>query len=281
MKKLLCIALTVIFVLGISACAAPAVQNSNEPAVSASSPASSKPAVSSSPAAEVVVFDDPILEKRVREQMNKPDGDITVAEAEAVENLNVDNKDNDPNGCILDISALKHFTNLKTLYISLNNITDISVVAGMKNLVAFYSMNGNDNITDFSPLSGLTNMLDLSILSGKNINDNNIAFIKDMTKLEMLWISDAPELTDISAVANFTNLVRLNINKTGISDISPVAGLTNMSAMDLSGSKISDVSPLKGLVNLKNLFLKDCPIKDYTPLKDIYPKLEEKDFKMK
>src|SRR5665811_1941112 len=34
--------------------------------------------------AELVVFNDSVLEERVRAAMNKPEGDITVAEAEAV-----------------------------------------------------------------------------------------------------------------------------------------------------------------------------------------------------
>lgn len=292
-KKVFNIIIIMLLIVMMAACAAPAVDkpavvppSSSQPAPPSEPAAPSKPAVSSPDAApsetsEIVVFNDEILEQRVREQMNKPEGDITIAEAQAVENLNVENKDNDPNGYIQDISALKYFTNLKTLYISLNNISDISPVAEMKNLEAFYSMNGNDKIADFTPLAGLKGMLDLSVLGNANINDSNIGFIKDMTSIEMIWFSNAPELTDISLMANFKNLTRLNVNNTGVSDISPAAGLIKLEAMDLSGSKVSNVKPLKGLVNLKRLYLKGCPIKDYSPLKDIYPNLEDKDFEIK
>ena len=133
--------------------------------------------------AEVVVFNDPVLEERIRAALNKPQGDITVAEAEAVKELDLENKDNKPDWTISDISALASFKNLKNLTISLNNIKDLSPLAGM-NLEVFYSMNGNQDITDFSPLAGSTAMLDLTILSNENINDSNIGFIDGMTNIE-------------------------------------------------------------------------------------------------
>lgn len=288
MKRLVCVILVMVLAFGLAACSGQSPEKAPEPSVGNTTEPTPEPSVENTPEPapeikqEVIVFNDPILEMRVREIIGKPEGDITVEEALAVEVLDVSNKDNDPNGSIKDISALKAFSNLKVLYISLNNISDISAVAGMKNLEAFYSMNGNGDITDFTPLAGLTNMLDLSILDGKNINDSNIGFINDMTSLEMLWISDAPELTDISVVSNFKNLWRLNINNTGVSDISPVAGLSNLACIDLSGTKVSDISPLKELTNLTEyLKLNGCPIKDFSPIKDIYLNIKDKDFEMK
>ena len=207
--------------------------------------------------AELVVFNDPVLEERVRAAMNKPEGDITIAEAELVKVLDLANKDNKPDESIMDISALASFKNLKNLTISLNNIKDLSPLVGM-NLEVFYSMNGNQDITDFSPLAGSTAMLDLTILSNENINDSNIGFIDGMTNIEMLWIQGATQLSDISAVSNFPKLWRIILTNCNISDISPIAGLTN----------------------LKELYLEGNPIKDYSPLKDIYPNLEKKDFEL-
>jgi Leucine-rich repeat (LRR) protein len=207
--------------------------------------------------ADLVVFNDRVLEERVRAAMNKPEGDISVTEAEAVKVLDLANKDNKPDETIVDISALASFKNLKNLTISLNNIKDLSPLVGM-NLEVFYSMNGNQDITDLSPLAGSTAMLDLTILGNKNINDSNIGFIEGMTNIKMLWIQGASQLSDISAVSNFSQLWRLILINCNISDISPAAGLTNLKELNLEGN----------------------PIKDYSPLKDIYPNLEKKDFKL-
>lgn len=65
----------------------------------------------------------------------------------------------------------------------------------------------------------------------------------------------SPELSDISPVANFSNLYRLILTDCGVIDVSPIAGLNN----------------------LKELWLEGNPITDYSPLRDIYPNLEDKE----
>ncbi|HCG35887.1 MAG TPA: hypothetical protein DER23_06025, partial [Clostridiales bacterium] len=64
MKKLLIILLAMVMVCALAACSQP----SSEPD-------------------KTVVFADPLLEEMVRAAMNKPEGDITLAEAEAVTEL--------------------------------------------------------------------------------------------------------------------------------------------------------------------------------------------------
>lgn len=255
MKKVFCVVVVLALVLGAAACSSPAAEESQSAATQEATAAPLPEETAS--AAEVVMFVDPVLEKRVCGQMGKPEGDITIAEAEAVTVLDLENKNNVPEESIQDLSGLENFKNLKSLKISLNFISDLSPIAGM-NLEVFYSMNGNDELYDFSPLAGSTDMLDLAILGNDNINDTSIGFISGMTKLEILWIQDEPNFTDISMVANFPNLVKLDLTNCGVRDISPAAGLAN----------------------LKEVYLKGNPIEDYSPLADVYPHLEKKDFEL-
>jgi hypothetical protein len=258
MKKVLCMMMVFVLACLAAACSSPAAKETPaSESVQASETASAAETEAPESAADVIVFADPVLEERVRQQTGLLDGDITAAEAEEITSLDLDNKDNDPNASIKDLSGLEHFKNVKGLTISQNAISDLTPIAGM-NLAVFYSMNGNNGITDFSPLANSTDMLDLTILGNENINDSNIGFIDGMTKMEMLWIQGAPELSDISAVANFQGVSRLIFVDCNISDVSPIAGLTNLKVLDLEGN----------------------PIEDYSPLADIYPNLEEKDFEM-
>ncbi len=258
MKKVLCMMMVFVLACLAAACSSPAVKETPaSESVQASETASAAETEATESAADVIVFADPVLEERVRQQTGLLDGDITAAEAEEITSLDLDNKDNDPNASIKDLSGLEHFKNVTGLTISQNAISDLTPIAGM-NLAVFYSMNGNNGITDFSPLANSTDMLDLTILGNENINDSNIGFIDGMTKMEMLWIQGAPELSDISAVANFPGVSRLIFVDCNISDVSPIAGLTNLKVLDLKGN----------------------PIEDYSPLADIYPNLEEKDFEM-
>jgi len=269
MKKTLIIILSFAIILLLAACSTPTAEKKPESTL--------KP--------EIVVFNDEALEAKVREAMKKPSGDITVVEAEAVEYLDLkEYNPSTPSPRIKDISALKYFKNLKGLDLSYNLIEDLSPISGLTQLEGLGYW-GAESVSDFSGLAGLTNMLDICIAGtqgdGIKFNNTDMQNLAGMTKIEMIWIQGAKELTDISVVANFKKLYKLNVDYTGVSDISPAAGIISLVEMDLTGSKVRDVSPLKNLVNLKKLFLKDCPVTDYSPLKGIYPNLEEKDFKAK
>lgn len=281
MNRILCSVLVLMLVLSLSAFSLPST-GTKEPVPAQTEKTAQEPKSEPAPGPEKIVFNDEVLEKLVREQMGKPEGDITAAEAEALENLDLSQPGGQPLPRIKDITDLKYFKNLKGLDLSYNLIEDLSPIAGLNKLEGL-SFWGAESVKDFSALKGLTNMLDLTIagMNGTRFTNSDMQSLAGMTNIEMIWLQGAKELTDISVVANFKKLYRLNVDYTGVSDISPAAGLTTLVEIDLRGSKVSDVSPLKNLVNLKKLFLKDCPVTDYSLLKDIYPNLEEKDFELK
>jgi internalin A len=239
MKKILCLTLAILLALGLAACGAPAAQETASPT----------PAATEAP--EVVVFTDPVLEAKVREIMGKPEGDITVAEAEAVTELVMNNEWPPPEEIITDISSLAAFKNLNKLELMFQSVTDISALAGLSKL-QFLCLGGNQ-ITDFSPLSGLTEMDSLQIW-GNQASD--LSPLSGMTKLKVLMIGGCP-VTDISVVANFKELTILDITTCPVSDISSLAGLP-----------------------LTTLNMNGCPITDYSPVADIYDSLQEKDFEI-
>lgn len=275
MRKLFYSTILLLLALSLVACAAPAAAP-----VAEATPAPTAETTEAPTPEPIVVFNDEVLEGLIREAMGKPTGDITVAEAEAVERFDFKVAEPaTPSPRVKDISALKYFKNLKSLDLSYQLVEDLSPLAGMKDLFALYYFDAR-SVKDFSALSELTGMMDLIIFSD-TFSDADMQMLAGMEKMELLWIHAGKELTDISVVANFKNLQRLNIESSGVTDLSPAAGLTNLVEVSLRGSDVSDVSPLKGLVNLKNLYLEGCPVTDYSPLADIYPNLENKDFEIK
>jgi Leucine-rich repeat (LRR) protein len=288
MKRIIGAVLAVMLILSAAACSAPATESTtlttDEPSVTSGTVTTSAPVTTSesTPAPASVVFNDSVLEQLVREQMHKPEGAITLTEAEAVEYLDLkEYEPSTPSARIKDISALQYFKNLKGLDISYQSVEDLSPLAGLVKLEGFNYW-GAEQCTDFSALANMVNMLDITIAGtqgdGIKFNDADMQSLAGMINIEMLWIQGAKALTDISVVTNFNRLYRLNLDYCGISDISPVASVTSLVEMDLRGSQVSDVSPLKTLTNLKTLYLEGCPVSDYSPLQDIYPQLENKDF---
>ncbi|MHB0856475.1 MAG: leucine-rich repeat domain-containing protein [Anaerolineae bacterium] len=179
--------------------------------------------------------------------MNKPEGAISIAEAEAVTSLDLSSSGPWAPGeeKIKDISALAHFKNLDGLNLAWNDVSDLSPLAGLTKLQGL-SLFGSANVTDFSPLAGLTNMLDLVITGNQHIDDASIGFTANMTQLQILWIEDAPGLTDISLVSGMPDLQKLVLMNCGVQNVGPIAGLTKLKELYLKGNPISDLSLLEG-----------------------------------
>ena len=102
------------------------------------------------------------------------------------------------NASVESLIGIGNFTNLKTLSLSQNNITDIS------------------------PLANLTNLKEL-YLWGNQID--NVTALGNLTNLEVLVLSQN-NITDISPLANLTNLKELYLWGNPVLDYSPIKELT-------------------------------------------------------
>ena len=148
------------------------------------------------PAAAVVVnFPDPNLEAEVRDSLGIPaPTPITDTDMETMGTFDASSSN------IVNIQGMEYGINLTSLAMFINQISDISPVAGLTDLTELYL--GDNQINDISPVAGLTNLTEVSL------NRNR--------------------LKEISAVAGLTNLRTLDLGNNGIYDISAVSGLTNL-----------------------------------------------------
>ncbi len=165
---------------------------------------------------ETIVFPDPVLERKVRETIGKPVGDITPGDVEDVDNLNVGRQTKEglaAEELVSDLSGLEYFANLYCLAAYNNNITDISPLSCLKSL-RILDLGGNA-VTDLSPLSGL------------EINEL------------YLWGNG---VTDVTPLAEVTGLTFLYLDENLIADVSPLAGLTGLKRLGLSSTSSTCVS---------------------------------------
>lgn len=238
MKKTFSTFLTLFMVLSLVACGAPAAETTQS---------------TTTEVHEVVTFADPLLEAMIRDVIGKPEGDITMEEAEAVVELElgIEWQQSPVEGTqIKDISGLENFTNLESLSLHFHAISDISPLSELTKLHSL-SLGGNP-VADITPLSGLTSLGWLTLFNC--------------------------QAQDYTPLANLTGLGGLLMDHSSIRDVSMLSELTELGWLGLSNTQVSDVSPLSTLVNLKKLQLEGCPVTDYSPLAGIYPNLEESDF---
>lgn len=218
MKTLLRIMLTIWLVLSLTACG---------------TPTATAPSHTTSTASDTVTFADPVLEAMVRGSMGRPEGDITVSEAEAVTRLNLSiewQRYISEETLIKDIGGLESFTNLESLDLSFHAITDITPLAGLKKLTSLSL--SNNPVADISPLAGLTG-LKVLILTGCKAQD-------------------------YAPLAKLVNLDFLMLDHATIADVSPLASLTKLKHLYLTGSPINNYFPLSDIY--QNLEQKDFTI---------------------
>ena len=141
----------------------------------------------------------------------------------------------------------------------------------------------NSNIISLTGLEFATNLTGLYLHNqevwGVWVNSNAITDLSplaNLTNLTDLYLGDNA-ITDILPLAGLTNLTELVLYKNTITDISPLAGLTNLTELYLRANSITDVSSLEGLINLTRLGVSDNPIQDTAPLwtlQDNNPEME-------
>ncbi len=87
-----------------------------------------------------------------------------------------------------------------------------------------------------------------------------IRFAKEngVTELEL----HAKQITDLTPLAQLTDLTMLGLGLNRITDVTPLAELTKLKRLWLSGNQISDVMPLAKLTKLRTLYLAGNPIPD-------------------
>lgn len=197
-----------------------------------------------------IVFDDPVLEEKIRKAVGKPKGDVTYGDAASFRGDLYANYNWQPGEeKIHSIEVLRYFTNIFKFEAPDQGIRDLSPLSELKNLGILW-ISGNP-ISDLSPISGLENLV-------------------------ILQISDTGEALDLASLAGLKNLETLLARNDRIEDISALAGLSNLMELDLSGNSISDLSALSGLAKLTSLKLSGNPVTDFEPIRDLLPNITEK-----
>ncbi|WP_066497269.1 leucine-rich repeat domain-containing protein [Abyssisolibacter fermentans] len=226
---------------------------------------------------KVVTFKDPLFEKIVRKEINKPVGDIYPLELLGIEYLDDDLLDEEEK--INNIDGIQYMLNLEELYLNDNSISDISYLSGLTNLqdLAMY----NNKISDISALRDLEN---LELLNLENNKIKDISCLKDLCKLDTLVLNNnnidrLPRLSgisllelgsnnikDISSIVNMYGLWYLDISNNQISDISWINSNIDLEIVDLSNNKIIELPSFENLTEIMELDLSNNKISDIETL---------------
>ena len=155
-----------------------------------------------------------------------------------------------------DILPLAEMTNLQSLNLNKNEISDLTPLSGLKELKAL-QLDGNNGLVDLSPLGNLTELNELLLPAQAELSD--LSPLSAMTQLRRLEMADGvgdslSKIEDITPLSGMTQLEGLTLAVRSLTDLSPLAGLTHLKTLRLYGAiSISDLSPLSGMEELEVL----------------------------
>ncbi|MCL1099675.1 thrombospondin type 3 repeat-containing protein, partial [Shewanella gelidii] len=187
------------------------------------------------------------------------------------------------NSAVSDISMLTDLVNIYELNLMGTGLTNIDVLANYLQLNYLYL---GEHVRDLSALPAelplyhlvLTGQLDdyqqltsFASLGSLRVNDPNFIDVSLLSSLSGQLYSLSFESTlvrDFSALANFTQLNQLQINRqASLVDVSSLAGLTQIQSLYLYDNRqLTDISGLAGLDQLSYLSLDYTGVNDLTPL---------------
>ena len=241
---------------------------------------------------DVVVFCNTNLEDAVRLQLSKPAGDITRLDLINLYYLCA------PDSHITCLGGLEWATNLATLYLGGNLISDVSVLTNLTRLTNLFL--SHNLLRDLSPLATLTNLTRLdarfnptisnfaSVAGPPNLTEayfggsalNNFGFLPVLPRLTFISFERNPvtNLTPLASLSNlrgldlshnpqlnpqqlisFTALTSLYLSGNGMTNLSFVQNLQQLTNLAFRGNAIADLSPLSGVSNLRALNCAENP----------------------
>ena len=141
-----------------------------------------------------------------------------------------------------------------------NNISDISALAGLTNLIVVVSW--VQQHLGYLSVGGINQPDRAGVYREQHPDISALAGLTNLTALELV----GNNISDLSALAGLTNLTRLQLSGNNISDPLSVGGINQPDKAAAFREHISDISALAGLTNLTALYLRDNSILDISPL---------------
>jgi internalin A len=156
---------------------------------------------------------------------------------------------------IKSLWGLEHYTNLRKLFLGINQISNLEPLAVLNNLVEL-SLAYNNVIS----INALDNLTKLDKLYLNNNSIENIISLYPLIQITYLNLS-YNLISNISTISRLTKLQTLKLNNNKIQDIKYLANLTSLQELALSNNQIASVSTLFSLKELTSLTLAHNKIK--------------------
>ena len=213
---------------------------------------------------QVVTFEDPNIEYAVRNVLNKYFGDLYDDEVAQITSLCiVGDMVMDSSDAVVFVEDGYQYWGSSWVYSdmgSVKTLNDLQKMPFLKKFCIAYQEG-----LDITALSFASQLEELSLI---HVGVSDLSPIANLTNLKRLCVG-SNAVTDLSPVANLTNLTSLACWNNQVSDISAVSNLKELTYLDFAKNNVSDLSPVKGLEKLSDLWMYQNQVSDFSPLEDV------------
>lgn len=186
-----------------------------------------------------------ILDKAVRANIRKPDGELTAEDFARVKTINIFASLRGPK--VKDLDYLRQCPNLQAIFLQGHEVKDLTPLI---NLTSLTKINLSSNqVSDLSPLAKLPVLKELWMQRNGLASVAPLASLKTLEKLYL----DGNKIQDLDPVVGLSRLQILGIDGNQVEDLKPLAGLVKLERLTITGNPIKRVDALAKLVNLKSL----------------------------
>lgn len=156
-------------------------------------------------------------------------------------------------GNITNISFLEKLPQITSLTLhGVTTISDYSPLSNMELLVYLSVSQNRKNAEDLAPISKLTNLETLKLGGYTGTSLNFISPCKKLRKIDCIF---SKNLSDISAVKNFSQLEDLSLQGTMVTDLSALTECSKLKSLNIMDTKVEDIEPLLKIKSLKDVTL--------------------------
>ena len=193
-------------------------------------------------------FMDSNFEEVIREHLNKPNGAILNTELESITNIYGRNRN------ITNIYGIEFCTNLDTLDLGKNQISDIIPLFYLRNMISLKL--DNNHIEDVISIRYFYYLKRLHISNNKIVS---LSFLSELTQLTYLFLNDN-DIQDIIPLSNLSSLEYLSLNGNPIVNLELIGNLGSLNGIELMNLNQFDFSYIKNISNLQTLYLTNTPV---------------------
>lgn len=135
---------------------------------------------------------------------------------------------------INSIDFVKHFSQVKSIYLWGTNVTDISPLSSLINLENIYASGAK--IKSYEPIRKSK----LKLLYNSNSTANDYQYLSNIVTLEKLELSGNDQLTSVEWFYHLSNLEMLHIAHTRVSSLRPIVELKKLQELLIVMTPISE-----------------------------------------